>query len=86
MKFAHDLLAFPNVLIVAGEHLSPSRARDPASRDDLDEILARARPARPSAGPLCTDDRSDLDYVQAAMRIRWRRFIWDSLSSNLLWD
>src|SRR5439155_10835778 len=81
-----------NVLIVAGEHLDARHGSqltavlDPTSRGKLDEILARGRSARADAGRVCTDDRSDLDYTQAAMRIRWRKFIWDELSSDVLWD
>jgi len=77
-----------NVLIVAGDHLAPSihPKLSPAGRAHLQDILSRVRPARAHAGPLCTDDRSDLDYMQAAMRIRWRKLIWESTSSNLLWD
>jgi spermidine synthase len=77
-----------NVLIVAGENLTPKvdPRMDGPSQQRLRDLLSRVRPARPDAAPVCTDDRSNLDYAQAAMRIRWRRFIWDSLSSNLLWD
>jgi SAM-dependent methyltransferase len=80
-----------NVLLVAGEKLDArpnpplDAPPDPSALKTLSEMLARGRPARPGSD-LCTDDRSDLDYVQAPMRIRWRRFIWDSMSSNLLWD
>jgi spermidine synthase len=76
-----------NILIVAGEHLDPqmNQRMNPSGRRRLTDILSRGRPAR-GGYRLCTDDRSDLDYVQAPMRIRWRRFIWDSLSSGVLSD
>jgi hypothetical protein len=50
-----------------------------------DRLLANARPAR-NIGQPTTDDRSDTDYVQAPLRIRWRTLIWDAVNSTLLWD
>jgi SAM-dependent methyltransferase len=77
-----------NVIIVAGEKLDAKihPRLNAAGRDRLRDILARVRSARAGAGALCTDDRSDLDYVQAPMRIRWRKLIWKYTSLDTLWD
>jgi SAM-dependent methyltransferase len=76
-----------NVTLVAGESLD-ARKTLPATEPSismLDELLADARPATKSA-PVMTDERSDLDYVMAPLRIRWRTLIWDALDSDVLWD
>jgi predicted membrane-bound spermidine synthase len=76
-----------NATIVAGQDLRPvALAPSPAfSPDALRDLLALGRPAR-SRGPVSTDDRSDLDYTEAALRVRWRTLIWESLGSDLLAD
>jgi hypothetical protein len=51
----------------------------------LDDLLSRGRDAEAHQAPT-TDDRSNLDYLQAAMRIRWRTLIWGSLNSSILGD
>jgi spermidine synthase len=76
-----------NITLVAGEKLN---AQMKLPSDDyrmtmLARIIADGRPAT-SQAPLPTDDRSDLDYAEAAMRIRWRTLIWNSVNSDLLWD
>jgi spermidine synthase len=76
-----------NATIVAGDNLhAAEQVPSPdASVDDLRGLLALARPARAHA-PAMTDDRSDLDYAEAPLRIRWRTLIWSSLGSDLLGD
>ena len=76
-----------NVLIVAGEnlHADPHVDPNPIHSAHLAKLLALARPGTRTATP-CTDDRSNLDYAQASMRIHWREAIWETQSSNLLSD
>jgi spermidine synthase len=76
-----------NVTIVAGEKLDAQRRlpKSETSMETLAKLLVRGRPATVDR-VIATDDRSDLDYVEASMRIRWRSLIWDSLNSTLLWD
>ncbi|MEA2708351.1 MAG: hypothetical protein QOF78_952 [Phycisphaerales bacterium] len=77
-----------NATIVAGEKLSAEKvvpSDTGYTLPMLEHLLARARPAR-TIGQPTTDDRSDVDYVQAPLRIRWRTLIWDALNSTLLWD
>ncbi len=76
-----------NVLIVAGENLHADSKVDPnpSHTAHLARLLALARPATRTATP-CTDDRSNLDYAQASMRVHWREAIWESQSSALLSD
>ena len=77
-----------NATIVAGANLQPQMVLPP--NDDyrmtsLAALISHARPAR-NIGQPTTDDRSDTDYVQAPLRIRWRTLIWDAVNSTLLWD
>jgi spermidine synthase len=77
-----------NATIVAGDNLKPAAVlppNDAYEMSSLDRLLANARPAR-NIGQPTTDDRSDTDYVQAPLRIRWRTLIWDAVNSTLLWD
>jgi spermidine synthase len=77
-----------NATIVAGDNLTPQMALPPNDQyamRSLQRLLANARPAR-NIGQPTTDDRSDTDYVQAPLRIRWRTLIWDAVNSTLLWD
>jgi len=76
-----------NVLIVAGEnlHADPKVDPNPIHSAHLAKLLALARPGTRTATP-CTDDRSNLDYAQASMRVHWREAIWQTQSSNLLSD
>ena len=78
-----------NVTLIAGENLvptsdAPARGADAAS-ERIAELLASGRPAT-VRGPVATDDRSDLDYVEANMRVRWRTLIWNAIGSELLCD
>jgi spermidine synthase len=76
-----------NVTIVAGEKLN-AQLRLPKSEPSMQalaKLLVRGRPASADR-VIATDDRSDLDYLEASMRIRWRSLIWDSVYSTLLWD
>ena len=51
----------------------------------LARLIARERPATSRDRPT-TDDRSNLDYVQAPLRLRWRTLIWDAFDSSVFWD
>ena len=80
--------ALINATIVAGEDLRWQLTLPPNGdyrMPSLTRLTGRERPARAIGRPT-TDDRSDTDYVQAPMRIRWRTLIWDALNSTLLWD
>lgn len=76
-----------NIILVAGENLNARTdlGRGPNINAGLADLLSRARPAEAS-GMVCTDDRSNLDYAQSAMRAKWRVAIWDVLQSTILWD
>jgi spermidine synthase len=77
-----------NATIVAGDNIQPAMALPPNDvyqMRSLARLIGRARPARDIGQPT-TDDRSDTDYVQAPLRIRWRTLIWDAVNSTLLWD
>jgi spermidine synthase len=77
-----------NVTLIGGEQLEP-RMLLPATQEGQMTMLAQlihdSRPAARDA-VVMTDDRSDLDYVQAPLRVRWRTLIWAAMDSNLLWD
>ena len=64
---------FASVILVAGEGLASTPI--PQERSDvLDQLLRHGRPAR--AGAVApTDDWSDLDYVESAVRARYREVI-----------
>lgn len=77
-----------NATIVAGENLDAQMIVPPGrdySMASLERLVRNGRPAREIGEPT-TDDRSDTDYVQAPLRIRWRTLIWDAVNSTLLWD
>jgi hypothetical protein len=77
-----------NATIVAGENLKAQMTVPPEGgyrMPSLSLLLRNERPARVIGEPT-TDDRSDTDYVQAPLRIRWRTLIWDAVNSTLLWD
>jgi spermidine synthase len=78
-----------NATLIAGDDkLIPQMTLPPGSdypMTALARMVTRARDARADGVPT-TDDRSDVDYVQAPLRIRWRTLIWDALNSTLLWD
>lgn len=76
-----------NATLVAGERLEAQMVLPDASyrMTSLAQLLSTARPAGAESVAM-TDDRSDLDYAQAPLRVRWRTLIWNALESNLLWD
>jgi SAM-dependent methyltransferase len=76
-----------NVTLVAGDNLRATMEL-PDSTYTMTSLAQLIRNERPAAahGPPTTDDRSDLDYAQAPLRIRWRTLIWGALDSSLLWD
>jgi hypothetical protein len=65
-----------NVIVVAGRELEPA-AEPPADvrmASTLAILLPRGRPARATVAAT-TDDWSDLDYVDAPLRRRWRELL-----------
>ena len=76
-----------NVTLVAGENLRAAMAvpDETYTVRSLARLVANERAAVADEPPT-TDDRSDLDYAQAPLRIKWRTLIWNSLDSSLLWD
>ena len=76
-----------NATLVAGENLNAQMVLPPNEpwMQMLTRLMDDGRAATQHAAAM-TDDRSDLDYVQAPLRIRWRTLIWNALNSNLLWD
>ena len=77
-----------NATLVAGDKLEAMMTLPPDGgyqMVSLAHLVRAARLARDQGIPT-TDDRSDVDYMQAPLRIRWRTLIWDALNSTLLWD
>jgi spermidine synthase len=77
-----------NATIVAGDNLRADMTVPPDADYRLPSLslLVRNERAARVIGEPTTDDRSDTDYVQAPLRIRWRTLIWDAVNSTLLWD
>ena len=77
-----------NATIVAGDNLRADMVVPPNGdyRMPSLSLLVRNERAARVIGEPTTDDRSDTDYVQAPLRIRWRTLIWDAVNSTLLWD
>ena len=77
-----------NATIVAGDNLRADMTIPPDGEYRLPSLslLVRNERAARVIGEPTTDDRSDTDYVQAPLRIRWRTLIWDAINSSLLWD
>jgi hypothetical protein len=77
-----------NATIVAGDNLRADMTVPPDGgyRMPSLSLLVRNERAARVIGEPTTDDRSDTDYVQAPLRIRWRTLIWDAVNSTLLWD
>ena len=77
-----------NATIVAGDNLRADMTVPPDGDyrlPSLSLLIRNERPARVVGEPT-TDDRSDTDYAQAALRMRWRTLIWNAVDSTLLWD
>lgn len=86
---AEDLI---NATLVAGRNLRPSDAPYPAALlsrhaapfiGDMEAI--RLRPAR-TGGRIDTDDHSNLENVDAPLRLRWREKVLSELTPGLLQD
>jgi spermidine synthase len=77
-----------NATIIAGDNLRADMIVPPDAEYRLPSLslLVRNERAARVIGEPTTDDRSDTDYVQAPLRIRWRTLIWDAINSSLLWD
>lgn len=77
-----------NVTLVAGDGALDAHMRVPSeefSMTSLAKILSNEKPATNRA-TATTDDHSDLDSLESALRLRWRTMIWASMPSDLLWD
>jgi spermidine synthase len=77
-----------NTIIVAGDELSPQTIVPSGAEIPVNlaaSLAAKALPAV-SGALITTDDRSDLDYVESQLRIRWRGMVWDWMRTNMLGD
>jgi SAM-dependent methyltransferase len=82
-----DADALINVHVLAGENLAATKIPLPADLDpaQLATLLRNARDASAAVQPT-TDDRSDLDYLQAPIAVRWRKLIWENTQADVLGD
>jgi spermidine synthase len=80
----HGNYAVFNAVAVAGD--GPSLGRQDASRDGSDDSAGLERVTGMKLVAPSTDDRSDIDYTDMALREKWRRLVINEFGPDILGD